>query len=159
MHKTGASLNVNAKLLAQGYCVRFSALGTSMDPTIRNGEKITVAPAVPSEIRRGDIVGYRRGDDAVAHRVVRVERHDDGPAFLMRGDAATSHDPRVAPGQILGKVVSIERQGSQLGVSGRRAKFAQMGRVAVLRAKRSIAAAAVMLGVRVIEAWGGVEHA
>ncbi len=159
MCNTGALLNVSATLLGQGYSVRFSAPGTSMGSTIRDGETITVAPAVPSQIRRGDIVAYRRGYHIVAHRVVRVERHNESPAFLMRGDAAMSCDPPVTREQILGKVVSVERRGRQRKVSSRPAKLAYTARVAALRVKRSIAAAAVMLGVGAIEASSGVEHA
>ena len=159
MRTTGALLNVSANLLAQGYSVRFSAPGTSMGPTIRDRETITVAPAVPSEIRRGDIVAYRRGYHVVAHRVVRVARHTDGPAFLMRGDAAMSCDPPVAPEQILGKVVSVERRGRQRKVGRCPAKLAYTARVAASRATRSIAAAAAMIGVRFIEALSGVDTA
>ena len=85
MGNTGALLNVSATLLGQGYSVRFSAPGTSMGSTIRDGETITEAPAVPSKIRRGDIVAYRRGYHIVAHRVVRLERHNEGPAFPDAG--------------------------------------------------------------------------
>ncbi len=159
MCNTGALLNVSATLLGQGYSVRFSAPGTSMGPTIRDGETITVAPAVPSEIRRGDVVAYRRGYHVIAHRVVGVERHNESPVFLMRGDAAMSCDPPVTREQILGKVVSVEGRGRQRKVSSRPAKLAYMARVAASRVKRSMAAAAVMIGVRSIEALGGVEHA
>jgi len=159
MGNTGVLLNVSATLLAQGYSVRFSAPGTSMGPTIRDGETITVAPAAPSQIRRGDVVAYRRGYHVIAHRVVRVERHNDSPAFLMRGDATTSCDPPVAPEQILGKVVSVERRGRQRKVSSRPAKLAYSARVAASRAKRSIAAAPVIIGVRSSDALSGVEHA
>ena len=159
MRDTGTLLNVSTMLLGQGYSVRFSAPGTSMGSTIRDGETITVAPAVPSQIRRGDIVAYRRGYHIVAHRVVRVERHNEGPAFLMRGDAAMSCDPLVTRDQILGKVVAVERRGRQRKVSSRSAKLAYTARVAASRLKRSIAAAAVILGVGAIAASSGVEHA
>ena len=112
-----------------------------------------------SVARRGDIVANRRGDHIVAHRVVRVERHNEGPAFLMRGDAAMSCDPPVTQEQILGKVVSVERRGRQRKVSSRSAKLAYTARVAASRLKRSIAAAAVIIGVGAIAASSGVEHA
>ena len=159
MRNTGALLNVSATLLAQGYSVRFSAPGTSMGPTIRDGETITVAPAAPSQIRRGDIVAYRRGYHIVAHRVVRVERDNDGQTFLMRGDAAMSCDAPVAREQILGTVVSVERRGRQCKVSGCPARLAYTARVAASRATRAIAAAVVMIGVRSIETLSRVENA
>ena len=151
MYKNGALLQMSAKLLAQGYSVRFSAPGTSMGTTIRNGEAITVVPAQPGEISRGDIVAYRRGHHVVAHRVVGFGRRGraDG-AFLLRGDAACTCDAPVAPEQILGKVVSVERRGRQLRVSSRQAKLAYTARVAASRARRlcrSLASRAAMAGV------------
>ena len=151
VNKHGALLNVSAKLLAQGYSVRFSAPGTSMGATIRDGEAITVAPAEPEEITLGDIVAYRRGHQLIAHRVVRFGRRDraDG-AFFVRGDAACTCDAPVAPEQILGKVVSVERRGRQLSVSGRQAKLAYTARVAASRARhlsRSLASRAAVVGM------------
>ena len=156
MNKTGALLNVSAKLLTQGYSVRFSAPGTSMGATIRDGEAITVAPAEPGEITRGDIVAYRRGHQVIAHRVVGCGRRDraDG-AFLLRGDAALTCDAPVTPEQILGKVVSVERRGRQLSVNSRQARLAYAARVAAARARRvsrSLASRAAMVGVLVM-AW------
>ena len=77
----------------------------------------------------------------------------------MRGDAAMSCDPPVTQEQILGKVVSVERRGRQRKVSSRSAKLAYTARVAASRLKRSIAAAAVIIGVGAIAASSGVEHA
>ena len=147
-------LNVTVKLLAQGYSVRFRAPGTSMGATIRDGEAITVVPADPAEITRGDIVAYRRGHQIIAHRVVCSGRRDqpDGQ-FLLRGDAAFACDAPVAPEQILGKVVFVERRGRQLRVSGRQAKVAYAARVAASRARRltqSVASRAAMVGVLVV---------
>ena len=159
--KNGALLNVSATLLAQGYSVRFSAPGTSMGATIRDGEAITVAPVEPGEITWGDIVVYRRGHHLLAHRVVRFARRDrpDG-GFLVRGDAACTCDAPVAPEQILGKVVSVERQGRHLSVSSRQAKLAYTARVAASRARRlrrSIASRAAMVGQLVVAyCFGGV---
>ena len=154
MNQNGALLNVSAKLLAQGFSVRFSAPGTSMGPTIRDGETITVAPAEPGEITVGDIVAYRRGCHVIAHRVVRFGRRDraDGE-ILLRGDAACTVDAPVAPGQILGKVVSVERRGRQLSVSSRPAKLAFTARVSASRARRlgrAVASRAAMIGMLVV---------
>ena len=153
MSRRGKLLNVSARLLDQGYSVRFSAPGTSMGPTIRDGEPITVAPAEPSEITLGDIVAYRNGHGLVAHRVVRIERRDQaGGGFVLRGDSATTCDAPVAPEQILGKVISVERRGRQLKVSSRPAKLAYAARVVASRASRSIDGRAALVSMLVM-AW------
>lgn len=105
-------VRVLEKLLGGGQLVRFRAPGWSMHPTIRNGEIITVAPLGRSPVRIGDVVLYRRREAAIAHRVVRVRSCAGQPSTLvLRGDAADSCDPPVRIGQVLGRVVAVERRG------------------------------------------------
>jgi hypothetical protein len=100
------------ELLREGYAVRFHASGWSMYPTIRDGETITVAPLGGSPILTGDLLLYRSGRSAVAHRVVRVASVSGGPTtLLLRGDAADSCDRPIDPGQVLGRLSGVERDG------------------------------------------------
>ena len=46
------------ELLRRGAYVRFRAIGASMQPTIEDGELITVAPVAPESVKRGDILLY-----------------------------------------------------------------------------------------------------
>jgi hypothetical protein len=100
-------------LLLRGYPVRFRADGRSMDPAIRDGEVITVEPLGGLPVRIGEVVLYRHGRAAIAHRVVRVRSSAGRIVELrLRGDAAGACDAPVAPGQVLGRVVAVERAGS-----------------------------------------------
>jgi hypothetical protein len=100
-------------LLLRGYPVRFRAEGRSMFPAIRDGQMITVEPIGRRPVRIGDVVLYRHGRAAIAHRVVRVRSSAGGIVeLLLRGDAAGACDAPVAPGQVLGRVVAVERAGS-----------------------------------------------
>ncbi len=100
-------MRVLETLLSGGQPVRFRAPGWSMYPTIRDGDAITVVPLGPSPVRVGDVVLYRKGPAAIAHRVIRVR-----PAgFVMRGDAAHTCDGPIEPAQVLGRVSAIERNG------------------------------------------------
>src|SRR5947199_3053567 len=99
---------ITAELLRRGAYVRFRAIGASMQPTIEDGELITVAPVAPESVKRGDILLYQNERGVVAHRVVgRVKgtvpspvagcratgpRQVDCPLFLLRGDASVSCD-------------------------------------------------------------------
>jgi phage repressor protein C with HTH and peptisase S24 domain len=49
---------VSAELLRNGYGIRFEARGSSMFPTINDGESVTVEPIGARDVRRGDILLY-----------------------------------------------------------------------------------------------------
>src|SRR5439155_21327347 len=95
---------ITAELLRRGAYVRFRAIGASMQPTIEDGELITVAPIAPKKDKRGDILLYQSESGVHAHRVVgRVKGtvpllEGDSPLdhYLQRGDAADSRNPPVA---------------------------------------------------------------
>ena len=117
------------ELLRDGHKVSFCAPGHSMFPTIMANETIMVEPIEPETVRTGDIILYRTNGRLIAHRVVGINMFSDnrssshsefGPQsstlsplhfFTFRGDACLSCDRPVKAGQILGKVVSIERNG------------------------------------------------
>ena len=100
--------DVSAELLRRGARVRFRATGRSMQPTILEGEAITVEPVAPAAVTRGDILFYRWEQGVVAHRVIRIER-TQGTAltqssvlspqssFILCGDASLSCDAPIQP--------------------------------------------------------------
>jgi signal peptidase len=100
--------------LYRGNSIRFRAPGDSMYPTICDGDLIMIHPIKPSEVIVGDIILYRHENGVVAHRVVNIQISQSSVlstqhSFLLRGDAAIVYDDPVRADQILGKVVSIER--------------------------------------------------
>jgi signal peptidase I len=113
--ETGVFLNVSTELLSSGLSMRFRAYGGSMHPTIRCEELITVVPVEACEIRRGDVILYRtKRESVMAHRVVRIEGAGCGLRFITRGDALVECDEAVEAVEVLGKVVSVLRSGSEL---------------------------------------------
>lgn len=103
-------MRVLEALLEGGHSVRFRAPGWSMYPTIRNGEAITVAPLGQSPVRVGDVLLYRRGRAAIAHRLIRLQSGAGrSVGFILRGDAALRCDRPVERGQVLGRVLAVER--------------------------------------------------
>lgn len=176
-------VDVSVDLLRRGYSVRFQANGRSMDPTIQEGEWITVEPVEPSHIKRGDIILYQNHNGVIAHRVVKIGEksnelrglrteqkrefstqpsairdevsmtsekrvgddlflspHDSSliTFFVLRGDASAVCDQPVPPQQVLGKVVSVERDGQLIELHSRKAKLFQTVRLYVRRFKRWI---------------------
>jgi signal peptidase I len=129
--------DVSTKLLCSGQSIRFRAPGRSMLPTIKEDETITVQPVAPSAIKMGDIILYRLEGVVIAHRVVRIERGEDGGfRFIARGDASGVPDEPVEPAQVLGKVVSVERGGYTIDLYSRRAKMLRIAHVCASRLKR-----------------------
>ena len=107
-----------AELLTRGHRARFRVEGVSMLPTIRGGDTITVEPVSKIDIR--DIVVYRAERGLIAHRVVGV-RKENGQAlvFLTRGDTRDSTEEPVQEPQVLGKVVTVNRNGRAIDLGGR----------------------------------------
>ena len=115
-------LDVATDVLRSGYRMRFRAGGSSMWPTIRPGEAITVEPATAMEIKLKDIVLYRTGRGMIGHRVVRIANQNGELILLARGDADHGASEPVAAGQILGKVVAVEREGRNIDLASEKSE-------------------------------------
>jgi signal peptidase I len=117
--------------LNRDHSIRFRAPGDSMYPTICDGDVVIVMPIDAGSITIGDIILYRHRSGVTAHRVMRILKRSkrnsrsalQGPQdrsssetleFILRGDAAINDDAPVSSEQILGKVVSIERNGRRI---------------------------------------------
>jgi len=122
--QTNVFTDVTAELLSLGACVRFQATGQSMHPAIKDGEVIKVEPVEPSHIRKGDIVLYRMKKGVIAHRVVQIGRRNGGPPFfVLRGDTLETCDGIVEPRQVIGRVISVERNGRDYKLDSIHAKL------------------------------------
>lgn len=128
-----------------------------MHPTIREGEAITVATVASAEVKRGDILLCRGGRGVIAHRVVGIQRKKSGATarssalshhywFVLRGDASSTCDEPVEARQVLGRVVSVEREGRCIDLASTRVKMLHVMRVCASRLKAWISP-----GVRPIE--------
>jgi hypothetical protein len=112
---TAAFTAISSELLAGGCGVRFRAEGGSMYPTIRSGELVTVVPVDASSVRLGDILLCDSLGRIVAHRVTAIEIDFAGtPRFTLRGDASVLPDAPIGPGEILARVIAVDRGGRQI---------------------------------------------
>lgn len=94
--------------LSQGESITFSPSGQSMLPLLKQGRDKVVLGPVKGEIRKYDIVFFKRNDGAfVLHRVVKT-----GEQLTVSGDNRIYEDI-VAPSQIIGVVTSFERKGKK----------------------------------------------
>ena len=129
LNKSELFLDISAELLHHGHRVRFRPGGGSMYPTIKDGEAVTVEPISPNNVRCGDIVLYKSDHRVIAHRIVGVRKREGGPlSFILRGDASESCDEPVRADEILGKVISVERDGRNINLTSRRSKLLRVAR-------------------------------
>jgi signal peptidase I len=125
-----------AEALANGHVVRVRADGTSMHPTIRDGESIAIAAVAAADIVCGDVVMCRHASRLLAHRVVRVTVSGAGRTFELRGDAKRASDAPIPSDAIVGRVVGVVRNRRLVAVSGRAARVRRAVRAIASRAKK-----------------------
>lgn len=95
--------------------LRLRALGTSMMPAIFPGDLISVQKAEVCEISRGEIVLWTRDGRLFIHRVAAHAGDSVRPLLITRGDRLGYNDPPVSSAELLGRVISVERNGEELG--------------------------------------------
>ena len=103
---------ISEDLLIEGFDVRINTRGPSMFPLIRTGDKITVNPE--KNLNIGDIIVFKRDEQMVCHRLVKVFERDGIRYYQTRGDSHFNLDDPMTADQILGKVVRIERENISL---------------------------------------------
>ncbi|MEM4641078.1 MAG: hypothetical protein QXW65_00975, partial [Candidatus Pacearchaeota archaeon] len=80
----------------------------SMDPTMdKEANGIEVKPSSPKEIHVGDIISFKKGNEIVSHRVVKIGKDEKGWYCETKGDNAVFSDGKVRFEQIVGVVVGI----------------------------------------------------
>src|ERR1700676_2666491 len=94
--------------------VRLRVLGTSMVPAMLPGDLVSVRRAGLDEISAGEVVLFLQNGRLFVHRVVgrnvvSAAGNTQGPYLTTRGDRLRHDDPPVSSKELLGRVVSIER--------------------------------------------------
>jgi len=102
-----------AELIAKGHAVRFGVGGPSMGPLLRDGDEVTVHPAAPAALRRGDLVLFRQHGRLTLHRYV-----GRGSRGLLKtaADAAVRGIEVVPPDRLLGVALLRHRDGRTRGL-------------------------------------------
>ncbi len=100
-------------VLDAGHMARFVARGDSMHPAIRDGEAVYVERC-KSPLLVGDVVLARAARGLTAHRIVRLQQRRGSVEIITRGDNCFRNDPPFTRGELVGRVVSVERNGRQM---------------------------------------------
>ncbi len=83
------------------------AEGTSMEPTIKSGNTITLIKS--NHYKINDIVLFNLNNYTFLHRIVCTFISGKKKFFITRGDANNIDDKPIMENQIIGKVVHIEK--------------------------------------------------
>lgn len=100
-----------------GTCSRIRASGSSMRPTLKEGDWLTVRHLGPSELREGDLGVFRTEKVLLVHRVIDVQPHDEKIFFLLKGDACLESE-LLSGDHLLGKVVEVHQDGVKVCLEG-----------------------------------------
>ena len=136
-HKAGSELPISGSallelvkaILTRDMPVRFRALGSSMEPFIKSGDVITVAPLHKHHPRIGEVVAFihPESNKLVVHRV--VAKKDD--ALFIQGDSSHNFpDGFVSKENLIGSVTHLWREGRKvwLGLGPERLLIAFLSR-------------------------------
>jgi len=100
------------EVLSKGDTLRFRARGISMQPFIHDGDILEIQPNEGKLFRTTDIVLCKSPTASlVAHRVVGTEMEDGRGKLIIQGDALGQPDGNIDPGDVLGRVVAVIRDG------------------------------------------------
>jgi len=97
--------------------VKFKAHGGSMMPFIKPGDLVSVEPVLNEKLNVGDIVIFHSGELSIIHRMLFQYSRGGSTWLLTKGDSVDSPDAPVHSSRVLGKVVSIERNGRKLDLN------------------------------------------
>ncbi|MBI4614319.1 MAG: S24/S26 family peptidase [Planctomycetes bacterium] len=123
-----------AELLERGLGVRVQARGYSMTPWILDGDVLDIEPLNGAAWRAGDILLCRRGEDRfVCHRLIRRLSRGGIPHVVLKGDWLLAPDRPIPADRCLGRIRSVERQGTRvLHLDATRPWAALLARLAAL---------------------------
>ena len=99
--------SIAQEVLDRGRILKFKAKGGSMSPFIRNGDVVEVAP-FKGKMNFGDVILYHSSyGSSIIHRVTQRNKE----SIITKGDSVSSSDQPILSKQVLGRVVSIEKNG------------------------------------------------
>jgi signal peptidase I len=99
--------------------VRLRVFGTSMVPSILPGDLVSIRSASLHDISPGEVVLFFQKGRLFVHRVVdrkvvATAGSPGEPCLITRGDRLRHTDPPVSAPELLGRVVSIERDNREV---------------------------------------------
>jgi signal peptidase I len=131
--------------------VRLRVFGTSMVPAMLPGDVVTIRRAGLEEISSGEVVLFAQNARLFVHRVVSQKAISpawkiEDACIVTRGDRLQHEDPPVSSRELLGRVISLERDNRKIALEAREPRGAL---ARLLRASDR----ATYLYVRLLASW------
>src|ERR1700691_1894788 len=102
-----------SELVQKFGAARLRVLGSSMAPTLRPGDILSVRRAAPEEISVGQLIVFSSGPRLITHRVVATAEDEGVRRWVTRGDRTCCDDPTVLPENLIAVVESVSRRTSR----------------------------------------------
>ena len=106
--------DIESIILKDGVYVSTSA-GVSMMPMLRDRRDTIVVEPVTERLKKYDVALYRRGEDYVLHRVIKVLPD----SYVIRGDNCMAKEYGITDREIIGKLTAFYRKDNKIDMSGR----------------------------------------
>jgi signal peptidase I len=104
--------------------VPLKTFGMSMVPFIYGGDWVVVRRVNAEKVRLGDVVIYQAGNVVVAHRVIRRREQNSQVYFTVKGDAHLAAEGETTAGEIVAKVVALQKAGQRIDLDRPRWRLA-----------------------------------
>lgn len=101
-------------VLEKGVTARFKATGSSMTPTIRNNDVVSISPYKENRPKVGDVVALLDRDDnrIIIHRIIKQRER----MFLLKGDGLWRSDGFFPREWMAGIISEVERNGTLISM-------------------------------------------
>jgi signal peptidase I len=87
------------------------SFGDSMYPFIKQGNICRFVSCETKQLKKGDVIlFYSHTGQLIAHRLVSIITKENKLLFLLKGDTNLGFDQLIGREQILGKLVTIQKQ-------------------------------------------------
>jgi signal peptidase I len=107
--------------LATGSLIRLRVSSDSMAPLIEPGDMVLVRHVNPKDLRRGDLILVEQEGSFLIHRLVLSSRRRieglvaaEAHGLRTKGDNRSHADPPLTSWDVLGQVVSVEKEGRRI---------------------------------------------
>ncbi len=83
----------------------FRVSSSCMWPFIKRGDSVLVKNCKPQELKKGEIIVYRNGDNLFVHRIVEIRENN----FITKADMNFKKDKPISGEQIIGRVGIVKK--------------------------------------------------
>jgi hypothetical protein len=113
------------KQFAKGEHLFIKIVDKGMMPTVKIGDTVEVASVNAMDLRVGNVIFYRQSDAFIVRRIIQVN-FNRGGQFNVKGDAVDNEEPVLAASQIIGKIISLDRDGEKIYLDKRSAALGKL---------------------------------